>query len=59
MRSATANATRPMIASTERSTLRVITTIACPTAATAMIEACAVTWVRLEADRSCGACVYT
>src|SRR4029079_3279620 len=57
--SATANATRPIVASTDRSTLRVRMTIASPTAATAMIEAWAVTWVRFDADRNCGACVNT
>ena len=57
--SATTNATRPITASTERSTLRVITTMASPTAAIAMIEARTETSVRLEADRTWGAWVAT
>src|SRR4030095_2821567 len=58
-RSATANATSPIIASIDRSPCRVRTTRASPTAATAMIDAWAVTWVRFDADSSCGAWVKT
>ena len=54
-RSATTNATSPMTDSTDRSTFRVRTTIASPTAAIAMIAANTVTWVRFETDRNCGA----
>src|SRR4029079_6857790 len=56
---ATVNATRPMTASTDRSTLRVMTTIASPTAAIAMIAASTETSVRLDADRTCGARIAT
>ena len=49
--SATTKATRPIIASTDRSTLRVMTTIASPTAAIAMIEASTVTLVRFDSGQ--------
>ena len=56
---ATANATSPMMASTDRSTFLVMTTIASPTAAMAMIAASTETSVRLAAERACGARIAT
>src|ERR1700690_4440078 len=48
-----------MVASTDRSTLRVRTTSASPTAATAMIEAWTATWLRFDDVRNCGAAIET
>ena len=58
-RSATLKATSPIIASTDRSTLRVMMTSASPTAAMAMMAESTSTEVRFEADRNCGAWMAT
>ena len=58
-RSATLKATSPIIASTDRSTLRVMTTSASPTAAMAMIDDSTSTAVRFDADRNWGAWMAT
>ena len=52
---ATTYATRPITASTDRSMLRVMTTSAWPTAATAAIDASDATFEMLLADRNWGA----
>src|SRR5689334_17329915 len=56
---ATAKATRPIVASTDRSTFRVMTTIDSPMAATAMIDASTRTSVRFPWDTTWGAWVAT